>query len=169
MPAQPEQRPRYPLNESQAPGAKDARAEAGGAPVAAAAGSAQEWRAAPKGLGRFWQPVCRWFQDNTFAPAWLPGRWQHPLVGALVGAALEATAVTIDLLLLQVFPTFQLTGILLLLPVLLVALTWGAGPSLISTLVGAALLNSFILTPRFSSHCTARSIAPKTCSLSWLA
>lgn len=101
-------------------------------------------------LGLLWRGLRRWFQNYTFAPLWLPERWRQPWVGYLLGALMALAAVAGDLLILQFFPTFDVPGLLLLLAVLLVALTWGAGPSLVATLAGVALLDFFDIPPRFT-------------------
>jgi len=41
------------------------------------------------GVKTFW---C-WMRANSFAPPWLPGRWQHPLVGYLVATVAQGVAV----------------------------------------------------------------------------
>ncbi len=54
----------------------------------------------------------------------------------------------LDLLILQFCPSFGMPGLLALVAVLLVALGWGAGPSLLATLASVALLDYFDITPR---------------------
>ncbi|HEY7347131.1 MAG TPA: DUF4118 domain-containing protein [Ktedonobacterales bacterium] len=76
------------------------------------------------------------------------------MIGYLVAIALQAIVATTTLLLLQTFPTFAFSGVLEVLVVAFVALNWGAGPSLIATLVGALLLEFVILPPRFTWNLT---------------
>src|SRR5260370_23852795 len=53
-------------------------------------------------------------------------------------------------LLVQGFPSFRFQGVLVMLAVLVVALNWGLGPSVIATFVGTALLLFVSLSPFFS-------------------
>src|SRR5207248_9448182 len=41
---------------------------------------------------RPWLMVQQWITANTFAPRWLPRRWQHPLVGYLLAVLAELLA-----------------------------------------------------------------------------
>lgn len=100
--------------------------------------------------GTPWLRVLRWFQENTFAPGWLPEPLRHPLIGYLVAGIIEGLAASLLLLLLFLFPTFDFQGILTLVGVALVALGWGAGPSLFASLVGTFLLCYLVLPPNFS-------------------
>jgi signal transduction histidine kinase len=85
---------------------------------------------------------------NTFAPSWLPAPLRHPALGYLSAVMLEVLAVVLTLLLTGL-PGFGLPGLLAILVVVLVALNWGGGPSLLATLVGAALLDFVIFPSRF--------------------
>ncbi len=98
----------------------------------------------------YWQGMQQWLLVNTFAPSWLPNRWHIPLIGYIVAIMLQGIFVTVTLLLLQLFPTFAFSGVLEVVVVALVALSWGAGPSLVATLVGALLLELVILPPAFA-------------------
>ena len=98
----------------------------------------------------FWLELQRWFLVNTFAPQWLPKPWQHAIVGYIIGIALQIIAALITVLLMHIFPTFVFSGLLEILCVAIVALNFGTGPSLLSTLVGIILLNFFVLPPRSS-------------------
>lgn len=92
-----------------------------------------------------------WFVNNTFAPPWLPERLQHPVLGYLIAGLLQALAVLLTYYLgaqLQVF-TVAFAGLLQILVIALVALSWGVGPSIVATLVGAALFDYLILLPPF--------------------
>lgn len=99
-------------------------------------------------VGLAWRGLRRWFKNYAFAPLWLPERWRHPLLGYAVGIILVALAVAVDVLILQFFPAFGMPGLLVLLSILLTALTWGAGPSLVATLASVVLVDYFDLAPR---------------------
>jgi len=86
---------------------------------------------------------------NTFAPSWLPTRLRHPALGYVAAVILEVIAVALTLLLIAVLPAFSLPGLLVVLVVVLVALNWGGGPSLLATLVGGALLDFVVFPYRF--------------------
>ncbi|HEU5369937.1 MAG TPA: PAS domain-containing protein, partial [Ktedonobacterales bacterium] len=96
-------------------------------------------------LYRFWQALHRWFQVNTFAPAWLGKRWGHPLAGMVAAILLQLLALGIRNLLMYLFPQSSLFIALSLLIVAIIALSWGAGPSTVSTLFGAILLIIIVL------------------------
>lgn len=104
--------------------------------------------------GRAGQPLRasmrRWLTANTFAPRWLTGRWRHPAIGYLAAAGVELLALAAVVLLVQAIPHFQFPEALLLLALVLVALTWGAGPALFATVVGVILLDLLIVPPIFS-------------------
>ncbi len=98
----------------------------------------------------FWLELQRWFLVNTFAPQWLPKPWQHPVVGYVIGIALQIVAALSTVLIMHIFPTFVFSGLLEILCIAIVALNFGTGPSLLSTLLGIILLNFFVLPPRSS-------------------
>src|SRR5690348_6910895 len=89
---------------------------------------------------RFWQALNQWFRVNTFAPAWLGKRWGHPLIGMAAAILLQLIAVSLRELLVYLFPQAGFYSALSLLSVAIIALSWGAGPSIASTLFGAILL-----------------------------
>lgn len=91
----------------------------------------------------------RWVRLNTFTPRWLPERLRHPLTGYLVTLALEVVAILVDLLLAVSLPHFDTLGVLPLLVVAYVALSFGMGPSIVATLLSALLVEFVILPPRF--------------------
>ncbi len=96
-------------------------------------------------IQRSWQTLYRWFLVNTFAPAWLGKQWGHPLIGMAAAILLQVIAVSLRQLLIQVFPQAGFYNALSLLSVAIIALSWGAGPSIVSALFGAALLVMVIL------------------------
>ena len=97
-----------------------------------------------------WRMLYRWFLTHTYAPQWLPDKWNHPITGYIVAIFLELIAAFITILVLQLFPSTTFAGLLAVLAVALVALNWGVGPSLFATLTGAALLIFVIEPPRFT-------------------
>ncbi len=101
-------------------------------------------------ISRGWRGLSRWFQDHAFSPLWLPERWRHPVLGYVMGILLAAAAVGLDLLIYMFFPNFDVPGLLVILAILLTALSWGAGPSLVATLAGVALMDYCDITPRLT-------------------
>ena len=101
-------------------------------------------------VGGLWQAARLWLVTHTFAPPWLSGRWAHPAVGYLVAVLLQVITVAGVTGLVQLFPSFQFQAVLVILVVLVVGLTWGAGPSLLATIVGGVLLVYLLLPPTFS-------------------
>lgn len=97
-----------------------------------------------------WFTFSRWFVENTFTPPWLARRWQHPMVGFVAAFLLQALAVLATLLLLRYFPSFAFTSLLEIFVIAIVALNWGAGPSITATIIGLLLINYFILPPHFT-------------------
>jgi len=91
-----------------------------------------------------------WFVINTFAPRWLHSRWSHPALGYAVAVLLQAVTVFAVSALIHVYPTFLFLADLVILVVMLIALGWGAGPSIFATIVGAILLIFLIFPPYFS-------------------
>lgn len=87
------------------------------------------------------QPVAVWVRRNTFVPAELARRGVRPWVGYVVALALPLAASLADGMLIYFFPRLAFLGLLELLAVVLVALGWGAGPSLLATAVGGGLLS----------------------------
>ena len=89
-----------------------------------------------------------WLAANTFAPGWLPAslrkRWW---VGYAVAVAAQIVAVLADVVFVTLFPAFTVRGLLFALIVALVAISWGAGPSLLATIVGSLLLEALLLPP----------------------
>jgi PAS domain S-box-containing protein len=121
----------------------------GSAPLAAAFARGRGERSARPRVVRSWEVVHHWVLANTFAPSRLTGRWSHPAFGYLVAVLLQAVAVAGTALLVQLVPSFHFIAAPLLLVVLLVALGWGAGPSLGATLVGLLLLLALAMSPSF--------------------
>ena len=97
-----------------------------------------------------WHRLGDWMRAQAFAPSWLPVRLRSPMVGYLAAVLIQGIAVALTLLLAYTLPGFGHRSILVVLAVVLVALTWGAGPSLVATLVGAVLLDFFAFPPFFT-------------------
>ncbi len=97
-----------------------------------------------------WQFLRHWLAMSTFTPGWLPRRWHHPIFGYFTAILLQVIAIIITLELIHIFPTFEFAGLLEVLAIVLVAVNWGAGPSLLATLLGVVLLDFFILSPQYT-------------------
>jgi signal transduction histidine kinase len=95
---------------------------------------------------RAWLTLVQRARAHAVVPDGLLRLWQHPPLGYLVAVLAQLAAVSLTLhlryLLVQAFPY---RGALSFLVIVLVALRWGGGPSLLSTLVGTALLHYFLL------------------------
>src|SRR5205085_2199883 len=98
----------------------------------------------------WWAGARRWLRSNTFTPVWMTGRWRHRAVGYVVAVFLQVVAVALVVGLVQIFHAFPFPAALPILAVVVVALSWGAGPSLLATLVGALLLGVLIVPHVFS-------------------
>jgi signal transduction histidine kinase len=103
-------------------------------------------------LGRVHDTMAGWFGAYTFVPDWLPERWRHPLAGYAVAALMQVAASLMTLRLPHLVPTFSLAGLLELLVVALIAVSWGVGPSIFAALLGAALLEWLVLPLGFGQH-----------------
>lgn len=93
-----------------------------------------------------------WFVSSTFVPAWLPEKLQHPVFGYLIAIVLQAIAVLATVYLDTLLRVFVFTGLLEVLAIALVALSWGVGPSVLATLSGACLFDYIVLPPQYSWH-----------------
>ena len=111
--------------------------------------------------------ILRWFQSSTFSPGFLTSPWSHPVFGYLFAVLGQVVAVALIALLIQAFPDFRFPETLVLFVVLLAALGWGVGPSVVATLAGGILLILLILPPYFSLAVTrvedATGVALYTC------
>jgi len=96
-----------------------------------------------------WEHIRYWLRASTFTPEWLNAPWNQPLMGYLAATLTPVGAIILTILLLHLFPTFAFPGAFMILVILGVALLWGTGPGLFTTLWGTVLLNFFILPPRF--------------------
>ncbi len=94
--------------------------------------------------------LSRWITANTLIPSWMMGRRPQPAASYLASALIQVIAVIAAAALLQAFPTFRFPEALPILAVVLAALTWGAGPGILATFVGVALLDVVIWSPSFA-------------------
>jgi K+-sensing histidine kinase KdpD len=92
----------------------------------------------------------KWLQRNTLAPSWLVGRWRHPAIGYVVAVLAQVLALLLTILLLTASARFAFASALILFGVVLVALNWGTGPSLVAALVGALLIDVTVLPPHLT-------------------
>ena len=97
--------------------------------------------------GNIWGKIYYWFRINSFSPGFLASPWSHPAFGYVAAFLLQMVTVLGIVLLLRAYPGFRFPEALLLLVVLLVSLFWGAGPGLLTTLVGTVLLVLLLLPP----------------------
>ena len=104
----------------------------------------------PARVGGLWQAARHWFVTHTFSPPWLSGRWAHPAVGYLAAILLQVITVMCVVVLVRLFPSFQFQAALVILGILVVALNWGMGPSLLATVMGGVLLVFLLLPPVLS-------------------
>lgn len=97
-----------------------------------------------------WLAARRWLAANSFAPDWLPGPLGHPIVGYLLAALLPIAVAAADLLVAQRYPEFTIQRLPFVLIVVVMALYWGLGPSLVATFVGTFLMYYVVLPPHFT-------------------
>lgn len=84
--------------------------------------------------------MSRWLQTSTFSPRIIPRPLAHPVTGYLIACFAQICALTIVVWLVQLWPGIPFREALPLLAILLVALGWGTGPSIVATLTGTLLL-----------------------------
>jgi len=94
--------------------------------------------------------LFKWFRVNTFAPHFLSGIWSQPIFGYLVAGVGQLLIVIGLLALFHTYHSFRFLEGPLILFILLVALGWGAGPSIVALFVGAVLLIFLVFPPTFS-------------------
>src|SRR5258708_22055642 len=103
-------------------------------------------RGTPQSNGtRAWTVTCQWLRANTFVPHWLPARCRHPATGYILALLFQVLEAIITHLLIRYFSSYSLPGVVELLIVALIALSFGAGPSLFATLLGVALEEIVVL------------------------
>jgi signal transduction histidine kinase/PAS domain-containing protein len=103
-------------------------------------------------LARPGKLVSRWLQTSTFSPRFIPRPLAHPVASYLIASFTQICALAIVIWLVQIWPGLSFREALPLLAIMLVALGWGTGPSIIATLTGTLFLTllrlpSFLTTP----------------------
>ena len=100
--------------------------------------------------GQDWHVTFSGVRVYTCISRWLARYSHHFLTGYIGAVFLSGVAVAATFLLVRLIPTFADPGTLAILAILLTALLWGAGPSMLATMLQAFLLNVTILPPQFS-------------------
>src|SRR5215469_6618209 len=118
------------------------------------------------GVSGVWATIWLWFRGNTFAPLWLSRPLRHPLIGYLAASGVALSGVSGTLLLAPHFPIFALAGTLTTMGIVAVGLNWGAGPSLLTTLVATTLTAVFV-EPLYLEH-FARGVPGSACAALFL-
>lgn len=106
--------------------------------------------APPRAAKRAWRAARPPLPAKDDLPTRLPPRWRQPVAGYAAAVALPALAALVTWLVKQALLTPGASSVLLMLAVAFIGLTWGAGPSILATLLGAVLLDYFLLPPNFS-------------------
>ena len=90
-------------------------------------------------------------QGHTLAPSWLPVQLRHPVVGYVCAVLVQVLAVLLAYPLAVSFPHFLgRFSVLTFLGVVLVALSWGLGPSLVAAVAGVLLFDYVVAQPSFT-------------------
>ena len=97
-------------------------------------------------LQRFWT----WIQERTTAPSWLPPWLRHPQTGVLVGLALIGAIFVLAPLLVPSVNGVPLLTFLLFVAIVLTALIWGTGPSILVTVLGIVVIDHIEWYPHFA-------------------
>ena len=109
------------------------------------------------GAGRLlWPAAWAWIECHTFVPSWVPARWRHPAAGYCLALAVQVVVAFLTRQLILAFPSYAFPGIIEILTVTLIALSWGAGPAVFAAVAGLVLEESVVLPTqagdgRFSS------------------
>jgi signal transduction histidine kinase len=75
-------------------------------------------------------------------------RWRHPVASYLLAALVQVLVAVITRLLIAFAPTFAFPGVVEILAVALIAMTWGAGPAVFAALLGLGLEEAWVLPLR---------------------
>lgn len=97
-----------------------------------------------------WSALSIWLKRSTHPAPWVSPRWHHPAIGYLAAILLVLLASSVTVVLQMLLPSFSFLQALVVLVIVLIAFSWGQGPSLLATLLGALLLIS-VITPPFMS------------------
>ncbi|HEX9414030.1 MAG TPA: PAS domain S-box protein, partial [Ktedonobacterales bacterium] len=89
--------------------------------------------------------------DDTSSPTRLPDKWGYLALGYLAAVALHLLGGLASFELRQAFPPFLLESLLTLFAVVVLALSWGVGPSLLATLLGAGVVIFFLKARPFAT------------------
>ncbi len=92
--------------------------------------------------------------EQSFSPEFFPASLRHPALGYLIAIFLQLIMVLFMVWFTQSFSTFRFIEAPLIFAVLLVALGWGVGPSVLATIFGAFLLALLLIPPYFSLQLT---------------
>jgi signal transduction histidine kinase len=95
-----------------------------------------------------WLAVWAWLECHTFVPSWVPARWRHPAVGYCLALVVQVVVAFITRQLILAFPSYAFPGVVEILTVTLIALSWGAGPAVFAAVAGLALEESIVLPAR---------------------
>jgi signal transduction histidine kinase len=95
-----------------------------------------------------WPAVWAWLGCHTFVPSCVPARWRHPAVGYALALAVQVVGAFVTRRLILAFPSFAFPGIIEVLTVTLIALSWGAGPGVFAAVAGLVLDESIALPAR---------------------
>jgi PAS domain S-box-containing protein len=91
--------------------------------------------------------ISAWLRITLLSPGVLPAPWSHSIFGYLFAVLGQVLVIT---LVHYFIPFLHLPSALVLLVILLVALGWGVGPSLVATLVGGILMLTLTILPNLS-------------------
>ncbi len=126
--------------------AKSIEAEPLNSPLYTAASVSPDHKSSTSRSGRLWERGTQWFQGVLFTPGVLPSPWSHAVFGYLFAIFGQIIASIVLILIYHSLPFLRFSSALVLLIVLLAALAWGVGPSLLATFIGAILLQ-FLIFP----------------------
>lgn len=104
----------------------------------------------PRSGKRLWSVPGGWLKSYNHPAPWLPAKWRRPAIGYLAVFLLELLAAGLTMLLQIFFLPFGFLQALLVLVIVVVALSWGQGPGLLATFLGAILLILVLTPPYFS-------------------
>jgi signal transduction histidine kinase/PAS domain-containing protein len=112
-----------------------------------ASSSQQDYQEQASVLVRWWDRVRRWLQMNTFSPHIIPNPLARPAAGYLIACCSQICILVTVIWMVHTWPHIHFPEALPLLAIMLVALGWGTGPSIVATLIGAVLLLLHWLPP----------------------
>ncbi len=96
---------------------------------------------------RWWKLVRRWLQTSAFSPAIISGPLARPAAGYFIACFSQICILGIVIWLVHMWPQIHFPEALPLLAIMLVALGWGTGPSIVATIMGALLISLHWLLP----------------------